>query len=647
MEKNTDYAPQMSPHKEYNEIKPYVVFWGLFYAALFALAVGYLALKIGQTVDAFAPVSILAMGMAMLLKRKDAFPENVHIQAIASAGTNMLGGAMFILPAFFILNIKLTYGQMAIPIVLGSVMGIMMAIIFRKYFCEDMHKEYPFPAGRAAVGVLTSNEGSSAKLMVVSGLIGFCYDLVINTFGWWQEVMSSLTFKWGQDLAANYRLAFALDTEAALLGLGFYTGIRYALIICAGSFFSWFVCMPIVYYIGGDHATVLIGGKPLILKDVPVDVMFSKYVKYIGVGMLAMGGIIGLLKMGGVVKKVFAVAIKETFAGKPESHTALLRTQRDISMKTITITMTVMAILFAISFHIICANTLTQTIAAFVIVVIFMFMLSVVGISSIAFTGSEPVSGMTIFMLMCGSLVMLGTGLSGQQGVVAVLFMSAFLATSLGMAGNFMSELKVAYLTGATPKKMQQWQIVAAVMASILSVGVVMVLNSAYGFTGKTVLSAPQANMFATMASSFMEGGAAHAPLLMAGALFAIILWMLNVPVLAFALGTYLPMEINTPLLIGGLISWWVSRSSADKAIVRSRMARGEIVSSGLVAGGAIGGLVSAVLRIVGVNCFMDAWSATPGATYIAIVLYILMAYMVYKVAMRNKKSKNQFDLKE
>ncbi|MCX7971226.1 MAG: OPT/YSL family transporter, partial [Negativicutes bacterium] len=629
-DKHHDFRPIMSPDREYGEIKPYVVAWGLFFAAVFALAVGYLCLKIGQTIDAFAPVSIMAMGLAVILRRRDPFPENVHIQAIASAGTNMLGGAMFILPAFYILNIHMSYTAMMIPIVLGSVMGIMMSVIFRKYFCEDMHHAYPFPAGRAAVGVLTSNEGSSAKLMIASGIVGFFYDIVNNTLGWWQEVISSLTFDWGQRFAQKYKLAFALDTEAALLGLGYYTGIRYALIICAGSFFSWFVCMPIVYYMVGDH-TILIGGREVVMNEVPVDVMFGKYIKYIGIGMLAMGGIIGLLRMGGVVKKVFAVAIRETIHGRGQADGPVLRTQRDLSMKFITVTMLITTILFGMAFHSICAQSLVQTLIAVVIVLIFAFMLSVVGISSIAFTGTEPVSGMTIFMLMVAALVMLHTGLSGTAGIIAVLFMAAFLATTLGMAGNFMSELKVAHLTGATPKKMQQWQIIAAVIVSILSVGVVMLLNQAYGFTGKTELAAPQANMFATMASTFMEGGTAHTPLLMAGALFALILWMLDIPVLAFALGTYLPMEINTPLLLGGLISWLVRNSSKDEKLVALRVHRGEIVSSGLVAGGALGGLISAVLRIMGYDWYLEEWSQTPAATYWAIVVYLGLCLMLWR----------------
>lgn len=649
MEDNkTEFKPIMSPDKEYGEINAYVVFWGLFYAAVFALAIGFLCLKIAQTIDAFAPVSIMAMGMAMVLKRKDPFPENVHIQAIASAGTNMIGGAMFILPAFYILNIKMSYMAMTVPIVLGGVMGVMMSIVFRKYFCEDMHHEYPFPAGRAAVGVLTSGEGASAKLMIISGLAAFFYDLAIGTFGWWNGVINTLTFSWGQKFASNNRLAFALDTEAALLGIGYYTGIRYALIIFAGSFFSWFVCNPVIYYIGqamGNPAInvgSLLVPKMMAISEVPVDLMFVRYVRFIGIGMLAMGGVIGLLKMGGVVKKVFGTAIKETFAGKNVATVKLLRTQQDIPLKTVVITMAAMIALFGISFHMICANTLLQTLLAVVIVIIFTFMLSVVGITSIAFTGSEPVSGMTIFMLMAASLVMLATGLKGTQGIIAVLFMSAFLGTTLGMSGNFMSELKVAHLTGATPKKMQFWQIIAAIMVAFLSVGIVMLLNKAYGYTGNTVLKAPQANMFATMSQAFMEGGSGHIPLMMAGAFFALMLWMVNVPVLAFALGAYLPMEINSPLLVGAMIAWLVSKSSKDKDIAEARVARGEIVSSGLVAGGALGGLVTALIKIFEYDWFMAHWAETPGATGITIVIYAAMGFMVYKLAISGKDKKQE-----
>lgn len=457
----------MSPQKTYEEINSYVVFWGLFFSVLFALAVGYLCLKIGQTVDAFAPVSVLAMGMAVLFHRKNAFPETVHIQAIASAGTNIIGGAMFILPALYILNIEdVSFIEMAIPIVLGGVLGVFLATVFRRYFCEEMDGVYPFPSGSAAAEVLESDEGTKAHLMLLSGAVALVYDFVLNSLGWWQELLTTTTFHWGQVLADKYKLVFSLDNDAALLGIGYFTGLRYAAIIAAGSFFSWLVCIPVAYYLGGDH-TMVVGGETMLLANAPVDAVFSQYVRHIGIGMLAMSGIIGLLSMSGVVVRVVKRAIADLFSKGSAATGTLLRTQQDLPMTQIVFGSLLMAILFAVFFHVMCSESLMQTVIAFVLVVLFALMLSVVGISSIAFTGNEPVSGMTIFMIIVSAVVMGGVGMSGKTGIIAILMMAAFLCATLAVSGNFMSELKVAYITGATPKKMQQWQLVSIVLAAI------------------------------------------------------------------------------------------------------------------------------------------------------------------------------------
>ena len=441
----------MSPQKTYEEINSYVVFWGLFFSVLFALAVGYLCLKIGQTVDAFAPVSVLAMGMAVLFHRKNAFPETVHIQAIASAGTNIIGGAMFILPALYILNIEdVSFIEMAIPIVLGGVLGVFLATVFRRYFCEEMDGVYPFPSGSAAAEVLESDEGTKAHLMLLSGAVALIYDFVLNSLGWWQELLTT-TFHWGQVLADKYKLVFSLDNDAALLGIGYFTGLRYAAIIAAGSFFSWLVCIPVAYYLGGDH-TMVVGGETMLLANAPVDAVFSQYVRHIGIGMLAMSGIIGLLSMSGVVVRVVKRAIADLFSKGSAATGTLLRTQQDLPMTQIVFGSLLMAVLFAVFFHVMCSESLMQTVIAFVLVVLFALMLSVVGISSIAFTGNEPVSGMTIFMIIVSAVVMGGVGMSGKTGIIAILMMAAFLCATLAVSGNFMSELKVAYITGATPK---------------------------------------------------------------------------------------------------------------------------------------------------------------------------------------------------
>lgn len=638
-----NYNPIMSPYKQYKEINAYVVFWGLIFAVIFTLAVGYLCLKIGQTVDAFAPVSVLAMGMAIMFNRKNAFPEIVHIQAIASAGTNIIGGAMFILPALLILHItNVSFIQMIIPVVLGGILGVFISTMFRRYFCEEMDKAYPFPAGRAAAEVLSCNESDNeghkkAKIMVISGVLAMFYDFVLNTLGWWQEIITTTTFQWGATLADKFKLVFSLDNDAALLGIGYFTGIRYSIIIAAGSFFSWFVCIPIVYYLGGDHQ-MIVDGQTILLSDAPVDVVFSTYVNTIGIGMLAMAGIIGLLTMSKVVGNVVKRAMMDIFSKDKMSQNTLLRTQQDIPMSKLVIGAICMVILFTIFFHINYAQTFTQTALTFAIILVFSFLLSVVGISSIAFTGTEPVSGMTIFMIIVSAVILSNAGMSGDFGITAVLIMASFLCSTLAVAGNFTSELKVAYLVGATPKKMQYWQIVSIIITGILSIAVLFLLDKAYGFTGSGALAAPQANAMAAIVKPMMDGGNAPWPLYMAGAFFAIILWSMNVPPLAFALGAYLPMEINTPILVGGIISYLVSHSSSDEKVNQLRLSEGNTIASGFIAGGAIGSLFGAILHIVGIDIFLGDWVKTPGATYLGIIAYLVLCGFLYKMALRIKK---------
>ena len=498
--------PVLDPKKDYVEINSYVVFWGLFYAAIFTLAVGYLCLKIGQTVDAFAPVSVLAMGTAVILKRQNAFAETVHIQAIASSSTNTLAGAMFFLPALYIWNVTdVTFVQMAIPIILGGVLGVLLCVMFRRYFVEEMHYVYPFPSGRAAAEVLMSNEGSKAKLMLGSGLIALVYDFILNSLGWWEEVIRTTAFKWGSALADSTKLNAAVDTDAALLGLGYFTGLRYAAIIAAGSFFSWFVCIPIVYYLAPEHI-MQINGHAVPLAEAPIRKVFLDYVRHIGIGMLAMAGIIGLLNMSKVVASVVKNAVLDIFSSKTVDVN-LLRTQRDVPTSWIGAGILLCTVLFAAYFHFMYAESFSQTIVAFLIVLIMSFLLSVVGISSIAYTGTEPVSGMTIFMIIISAVCLTAAGMTGKVGMIAVLMMASFIGTTIGMAGNFMSELKVAHMTGATPKKMEQWQIVGTILCAVLSVGVMILLNDAYGFVGDHALNAPQANAMAAIIEPMMTGG--------------------------------------------------------------------------------------------------------------------------------------------
>lgn len=637
-DQNETLNPVMDPKKEYVEINGYVVFWGLFFAALFALAVGYLCLKIGQTVDAFAPVSVLAMGMAVVLKRQNAFAETVHIQAIASAGTNVLGGCMFILPALYILQIDtVTPLQMMVPVVLGGLLGVLMTTMFRKYFVEEMHHAYPFPAGRAAAEVLSSNEGSRAKLMIVSGLIGLVYDFILNTLGWWQEVLSTTTFAWGQAFEKQWKMGFSIDTDAALLGLGYFTGLRYASVIAAGSFFGMFVVTPVLYFLAGEHVMVVKGAE-MLLQDAPVHQVFLQYVRHLGIGMLAMAGVISLISMSNVVKGVIKNAVVDMFRSGEKAQVTLLRTQLDLPMSFVGVGILATTLLFAVFFHTNFADNFMQTIVAFLIVLCLAMLLSVVGISSIAFTGSEPVSGMTIFMIIFAGICLGALNMMGDNGIIAILMMASFVATCIGVAGNFMSEMKVAHLTGATPKKMQMWQLVSVAISACIVVGVMILLNNVYGFTGDNAVHAPQANAMAAIVQPLMTGGGAQWPLYIAGAILAVLFRMIGVPPLLFALGLYLPMEINTPILVGGLISYLVSHSSTDEKINEIRYSEGNTIASGLVAGGAIGALISAVLRIFGVDLFAEVWVETPAATYLGFVMYAILSVFLYKVAVRIKQ---------
>ena len=378
---------------------------------------------------------------------------------------------------------------------------------------------------------------------------------------------------------------------------------------------------------------MVVGGETMLLANAPVDAVFSQYVRHIGIGMLAMSGIIGLLSMSGVVVRVVKRAVADLFSKGASSSGMLLRTQQDLPMTQIVFGSLLMTILFAVFFHVMCAESLTQTVIAFVLVMLFALMLSVVGISSIAFTGNEPVSGMTIFMIIVSAVVMGGAGMAGKTGIIAILMMASFLCATLAVSGNFMSELKVAYITGATPKKMQQWQLVSIVLAGIVSVGVVFLMHHAYGFTGEGALAAPQANAMAAIVKPMMDGGDAPWPLYMAGAFFAVLLWMMKIPPLAFALGSYLPMGINTPVLVGGLISYFVSHSSDDAKVNAKRLSEGNTVASGFVAGGAIGSLISAVLHIAGIDWFAKAWAVSPAATFAGIVAYFVLCIFLYAMA--------------
>ena len=627
----------MDPNKQYHEINTYVVGWGFFYALLFTLSMEYLALKVGQTVDAAMPVSILAMSMAVVFKRMDPFPEAVHIQALASSGTNVIVAVIFVMPAFFILDMQgINMFLMVVPVFFGSVMGILLASIFRRYFCVEKDKDFPFPNGRAGANLLTSSGTGGGRLIIISGIVGFVYDFVLDAFGAWAETFSTELFSWGQVLHDKLKVTLTMGMDVALLGVGYFTGIRYAAIIASGTFMANLVFIPVLYYLAGDHV-MTVNGEEILLANASITQVFSKYVRSIGIGMMAMAGIIGLLSMGKAVLSIAKQTIKNMRnISVQDSRTA--RNDRDISPSLAILGIALCIMVFGVFYHFYFSGTLLESVLVTLVLGISSILLAIVGISSTAYTGNEPVSGITLFLMLIMGAVLNATGAIGESGVTSLIVIAVFGASCISLAGNFMTELKIAYLTGATPAVMQKWQVIMAVFISVVSIVVLLFLNSAYGFAGENALPAPQANAMAAVSSSLMSGNDAPWILYMAGAFGAIAIWMLGVPVLPFALGVYLPMDINTPVLAGGILSYLVASSTKDEALKTARMDKGSSIAAGLVGGGAIGGLVQAVMQIGGVNLYMHSWSKTPEAAFLAIAIYLAIMAFVYKMAVKTKE---------
>ncbi len=632
MQLNEQKKNYMEPDKEYNEINGYVIGWGFFYALIFTLSMEYLALKVGQTVDACMPVSILAMSMGILLKRLDPFPEAVHIQAIASSGTNVIVGAIFVLPAFFILRLpEMSFAALVIPLVLGSVIGVLIASIFRRYFCVEKDAEFPFPNGRAGASLLSTNDSAGGKLIAISGGIGLIYDYILDSLGLWSETVSTLAFGWGQTLMTKAKLHLSIGLDIAMLGIGYFTGIRYAAIIVAGTFMADLAITPLIYYIGADRQ-LMVNGEMVKLASVSADVIYSQITRQLGIGMMAMAGIIGLLSMG----KAVVVIAKQTLnnlSGLTREQGHVIRTERDLPAGFICTGIVACCLLFGVYYQLFLSGSLLETFIVVPAVCICSILLSIVGISSVAFTGNEPVSGITLFLMLVMGAILNMLGVIGNQGTATLLILAAFGATVICLAGNFSTELKIAYLTGATPLVMEKWQIISNVAIAFVSVGALYLLNGVYGFGGESQLHAPQANAMAAVANSILGSGDAPWTLYMVGAVGAVVIWMLGVPALPFALGVYLPTEINLPILVGGLLSYFVGKSGDSPEECEANLGRGTTMAAGLVAGGAIGGLINALQQIAGINFFLTEWSKTPEAGGLGLLIYGAVVLLVYKMA--------------
>ena len=627
------YRPLLSPEKNYIEVTPYSVTVGILMVIIFSAAAAYLGLKVGQVFEAAIPIAIIAVGLTSALRKKDGLSQNVIIQSIGGCSGAVVAGAIFTLPAIYILGVEVNFWQMFLSSLLGGVLGILFLIPFRKYFVKEMHGKYPFPEATATTQVLVSGEsgGNSAKTLLASGLIGGLYDFIVATFGAWGETLSTTVCHWGQVVADRAKLMLKVNTGAAVLGLGYIVGLKYAFIICCGSFLVWLVIIPAMNLIWGNCVIDLMGtGISSTIAEMSPDQIFREYARHIGIGGIATAGIIGIIKSFGVIKSAVVLAVNE-FRRKDGKAPVEERTQRDLPMKSVIfgIAIALIAVFAFFAFGGV-VNNIWQAVIGLLIVAVISFLFTTVAANAIAIVGTNPVSGMTLMTLIIASLVLVAVGLKGNAGMAAALIIGGVVCTALSVSGSFITDLKIGYWIGTTPKNQETWKFVGTLVSAATVCGVMMILNKTYGFTGDNALVAPQANAMAAVIQPMMNGGGAPWLLYGIGAVLAIVLTVCKIPALAFALGMFIPIDLNLPLLIGGAVSWFVSTRSKDKAVNDARNEKGTLIASGFIAGGALMGVVSAILKFAHVDLFLYGWNEKWGEAVAIIPFVALIAYMIY-----------------
>lgn len=634
LKEGEEYKPIMSPDKVYPEVNAWSVTWGVIMAVIFSAAAAYLGLKVGQVFEAAIPIAIIAVSLSSAFKRKNALGENVMIQSIGACSGVIVAGAIFTLPALYILQEKypeltVNFIEVFLSSLLGGVLGILFLIPFRKYFVKDMHGKYPFPEATATTQVLISGEkgGNQAKPLVMAGLIGGLYDFCLSTFGWWSEILTTRILPFGATVATKAKMVFSVYTGSAVLGLGFIIGLKYSLIICAGSLFVWFVIVPLLPHLGIDPA----------IAAMQPEAIFTDHARHIGIGGIAMAGLIGIWNSRKIITGALGLAAQELGNKGGASAANVERTQRDISMKYVAIGVIFALILTFLFFYIGVINTWWQALVAFLVVLIIAFLFTTVAANAIAIVGSNPVSGMTLMTLIVASVVLVAIGLKGTSGIVAALIIGGVVCTALSMAGGFITDLKVGYWLGSTPAKQETWKFLGTLVSAATVGGVILVMNKTYGFTSGE-LAAPQANAMAAVIEPLMMGQGAPWHYYGIGALIALILNFCKVPALPFSLGMFIPLQLNTPLVIGGLISWYVGSRSKDPEVNKARVERGTLLASGFIAGGALLGVVSAIMRFAGFE-YVAPWADNEVLKQsLGLVLYLAIIFYLCRASMSAKK---------
>ncbi|HYK87170.1 MAG TPA: oligopeptide transporter, OPT family [Acidobacteriota bacterium] len=640
LKEGENYRPILDPARDYPEVTVWSVGWGLVMAVLFSAAAAYSGLKIGQVFEAAIPIAILAVGISALAGRKGALGQNVIIQSIGACSGVIVAGAIFTIPALYILDLPASFLKVFMASCMGGFLGILFLIPFRKYFVKDMHGKLPFPEATATTEILVAGEkgGKQAGVLVVAGLIGGLFDFAFSAFGFWPEVITSRMSYYGEVLAEKMKMVARLNISAMVFGLGYIIGLKYSAIIAAGSFLSWFVLVPLVYEFGGHLAAPLGATATKLISAMSAEEIFRTYVRQIGIGGIAMAGIIGIIRSSRVIGGAFRLAASEILGRKTAEASTQTRWQTDLKMLSVVVLIILTALLTFTFFYGGVVFNLVHAVVGLLIVLVISFLFTTVAANAIAIVGTNPVSGMTLMTLILSSVILVNIGLSGTQGMVSALIIGGVVCSALSVAGGFITDLKIGYWLGSTPRKQETWKFLGVLASSATVGGVIYVLNATYGFKGPNAMVAPQANAMAAVIQPLMSSAAAPWTLYLVGAAIALILTMVNIPPLAFALGMYIPQELNVPLVFGGLVAWWVSSRAKDERLNSARLSRGTLIASGFIAGGSLFGVLNAFLRFIDqqkpfgyANWYLGRWAATHNAEIVGLVMFLaLFAYTAW-----------------
>jgi putative OPT family oligopeptide transporter len=648
LKEGEEYSPIMDRAKTYPEVTPWSVGWGLVMSVLFSAAAAYSGLKIGQVFEAAIPIAILAVGLSTAFRRQNSLGQNVIIQSIGACSGVIVAGAIFTIPALYILDLPASFFQVFFASVLGGCLGILFMIPFRKYFVKDMHGKLPFPEATATTEILLAGEkgGKQAGVLVVSGLIGGVFDFIFSAFGWWSEVVTTRMFAWGHALADRTKMVFKLDVSAMVFGLGYIVGLKYSAIIAAGSFLSWFVLIPLFYEVGQGLVAPLGATATKLVADMSAEEIFRAYVRQIGIGGIAMAGIVGIIRSSKIIAGAFKLAYTEIFHRHGMDGKSVSRTQTDIKMMFNVLLILLTALAIFVFFYAGVVFNLVHAIVGLLIVVVVSFLFTTVAANATAIVGTNPVSGMTLMTLILSSFVLVQVGLSGTSGMVSALIIGGVVCTALSVAGGFITDLKIGYWLGSTPKKQESWKFLGVLLSAATVGGVILILNQTYGFKGEGAMVAPQANAMAAVIQPLMSNTPAPWMLYAVGAIIALILTLVKIPPLAFALGMYIPQELNTPLLLGGIVSWWVTTRTSDEKLNNARFSRGTLIASGFIAGGALFGVFYAFLRFldqftqIGVSTWMNtAWAESASGEISGLIAFAaLVGYAIWDTMKANEE---------